>query len=41
MMVSIGMQYVPEMPFAKDHDMIEAFPPDRANETFASTVLPG
>ena len=39
--VSVGTQHVPEMAFAKDHDMIEAFPPDRADETFAATVLPG
>jgi hypothetical protein len=26
--VTIGKQYAPEMPFAKDHAMIEAFPPD-------------
>jgi hypothetical protein len=25
------MQNVPEVPFAKDHDMIAAFPPDRAD----------
>jgi hypothetical protein len=39
--VGIGLQHIPEMPFAKDHDIIEAFPPDRADETFAATVLPG
>jgi hypothetical protein len=38
--VSIGMQHVPEMAFAKYHDMIETVPPDRADETFAGTVLP-
>jgi hypothetical protein len=30
--VSIGLQHLPEMPFAKDHDMIETFPPDRADD---------
>ena len=34
------MQRVPEMPFAKDHDMIEALLPDRADETFTISVLP-
>ena len=38
--VGIGLQHIPEMPFAKDHDMIKTFPPDRADETFAATVLP-
>ena len=38
--VSVGMQRVPEMPFAKDHDMIEALLPDRADETFTISVLP-
>lgn len=38
--VGIGLQHIPEMPFAKDNDMIEAFPPDRADETFAAAVLP-
>jgi hypothetical protein len=28
------------MPFAKDHDVIEAFPPDRADEPFTVSVLP-
>ena len=32
---------MPEMPFAKDYDVIEAFPPDRADETFAISILPG
>ena len=35
------MQYVPEMPFAKDHDVVKAFPPDRADEPFTISVLPG
>jgi hypothetical protein len=35
------MQHVPEMPFAKDHDVVEAFPPDQADETFAISILPG
>ena len=39
--VSIGMQHVPEMPFAKDHDMIEAVAPDRADETFAVPFCQG
>ena len=39
--VSMGMQNALEMPFAKGHDMTEAFPPGRADETFAATVLPG
>ena len=34
------MRYAPEMPFAKDHDMIETYPPNRADETFAAAVLP-
>ena len=38
--VTIGKQYAPEMPFAKDHDMIETYPPNRADETFAAAVLP-
>ena len=38
---SIGTVDMPEMPFAKDHDVVEAFPPDRADETFAAAVLPG
>jgi hypothetical protein len=38
--VSIGLQHIPEMPFAKKHDMIETFTPDRADEMFAATVLP-
>ena len=29
------------MPFAKDHNVVEAFPPDRADETFAISILPG
>ena len=32
---------MPEMPFAKNHDVVEAFPPDRADETFAISILPG
>ena len=32
--VSIGLRHIPEMLFAKDHDMIAAFPPDRTDETF-------
>ena len=35
------MQHMPEMPFAKDYDVIEAFPPDRADETFTVSILPG
>ena len=35
------MQRVPEMPFAKDHDVVEAFPPDRADEPFTVSILPG
>lgn len=34
------MQYVPEMPLAKDHDVVEAFPPNRADERFTLSVLP-
>ena len=39
--VSIGTQHMPEMPFAKDHGVVEAFPPDRANETFTMSVPQG
>ena len=28
------------MPFAKDHNVVEAFPPDRADEPFTVSVLP-
>ncbi len=38
--VGIVLQHLPEMAFAQDHDMIEAVPPDRADETLAGTVLP-
>ena len=39
--VCIGPKHIAEMPLANDNDMIETFPPDRADETFAATVLPG
>ena len=35
------MQQVPEVAFTEDNDMIQAFPPDRADEAFTITVLPG
>lgn len=38
--VSTGTEYVPEMPLVKDQDMIEAFTPDRADETFPAAILP-
>jgi hypothetical protein len=40
-LVSTGAQYAPEMPFAKYHDMIEAFPPDRAEETLQQPFCQG
>ncbi len=38
--VHVGQQYVPQMPFAEHDDMIETFPSDRANQTFRVSILP-
>src|SRR6516165_11522963 len=37
----VGQQYVPAMMLAKHHDMVEYLPPDRPNQAFGVSVLPG
>jgi len=37
----IRQQHVAQMAFAKYHDMINAFPADRADQPFRVGVLPG
>jgi hypothetical protein len=39
--VSVGPEDPAKMRFAQDHDMIQAFSPNRANEPFDMPVLPG
>ena len=34
------MQHVAQMLLANDHDVIKAFPSDRADQTFAMSILP-
>jgi hypothetical protein len=40
-MVSTGLRHIPEMSFARDHEMIEVFTPDRVDETYAAAVAQG
>src|SRR6202011_3684509 len=39
--VLVGQQHMAQMAFAEHHDMIEAFPADRADQPFFVCVLPG
>src|ERR1700694_3896238 len=39
--VHVGQQHMAQMAFAEHHDMIEAFPADRADQPFGVCVLPG
>ena len=36
----VTRQQITEMPFAQDHDVVEALASDRANQPFNMTVLP-
>jgi hypothetical protein len=38
--VQVRKQNVTQMPFTNDHDVIEAFPSDRADQAFAMSILP-
>jgi hypothetical protein len=39
--VGVGAEDPAKMRLAQDHDMIQAFSPDRADEPFDVSVLPG
>src|SRR6202048_1352606 len=39
--VHVGQQHMAQVAFAEHHDMIEAFPADRADQPFCVCVLPG
>jgi len=39
--VGIGSEDLAQMGFAWDQDMVQAFSPDRADEAFGVSVLPG
>jgi hypothetical protein len=39
--VGVGCEDLPKVHFAQDHDMVQAFSPDRADEPFNLSVLPG
>jgi hypothetical protein len=39
--VHVGQQHMAQMAFAEYHDMIKAFPADRADQAFCGCVLPG
>ncbi len=41
MILSIRMEDMPQVPLTEYDDVIEAFPPDRADEPFTVSVLPG
>jgi hypothetical protein len=38
--IFVRQQNVAQVPFAKDYEMIDAFPPDRTNQPFGVAVLP-
>jgi len=38
---TIGPEDSAQVVFAQDHDVIEAFPADRANQPFRMPILPG
>ena len=37
----VGRKYATQMGLAEDDDVIEAFPPDRADQSLRMSVLPG
>src|SRR5471030_123180 len=36
----VGLEYVVQVSLAEDHDMIKAFPSDRADQSFSVSILP-
>ena len=36
----VGLEYVVQVSLAEDHDMIKAFPSDRAYQPFSMSILP-
>jgi hypothetical protein len=38
--IFVRQQNVAQMAFAEDYDMIDAFPPDRADQPFCVGILP-